>query len=78
MAEQRKYKIEFYHFGHFTEFKHVFASRRDYDLAKKFLDELLGPRGVLPEHQRAGASADFYGVNDEQYRAFSDFMKRQR
>lgn len=78
MTEQVKYKIEFYHFGHSTEFSHVFARKSEYDMAKTFLDELLGPRGVLPEHQRAGASADFYGINDEQYRAFREFMRRQR
>jgi len=78
MAEQSKYQIDFYHFGHATEFKHVFDSKREYNMAKTFLDELLGPRGVRPEHQRAGTSADFYGVNDDQYRAFRDFMRRQR
>ncbi|MCC6271225.1 MAG: hypothetical protein IT190_08105 [Microbacteriaceae bacterium] len=78
MDEQSKYEIEFYHVGHATEFKHVFDSKREYDMAKKFLDDLLGPRGVLSEHQSPGASADFYGVDDDQYRAFRDYMRRRR
>ena len=68
MVEKHKYKIEFYHFGHGTEFSHVFQCKRDYDQAKKFLDELLGSRDVRPEHQKlqGRATIDFYGVNDEQ------------
>ncbi len=80
MAEQSKYQIEFYHFGHATEFKHVFDSKREYDMAKRFLNELLGSRDVAPENQKlqGRASVDFYGVNDEQYRAFREFMRRQK
>ncbi|MGZ5822473.1 MAG: hypothetical protein ACXWJ2_00865 [Hyphomicrobium sp.] len=79
MAEQVKYKIEFYHLGQGTEFSHVFDSKLDYELAKRFLDQLLGPRDVAPEHQKlqGGATVDFYGVNDSEYRAFRDFMRRQ-
>lgn len=78
MTKSDECNIEFYHFGHGTEFRYVFASKTEYDRAKEFLDQLIGPRGVLPEHQRPGASADFYGINDEQYRAFRDFMRRQK
>lgn len=79
MPEQVTYKIEFYHFGHGTEFSHVFDSKREYDAAKRFLDELLGSRDVAPEHQKVQgrATVDFYGVDDDQYRAFREFMRRQ-
>ncbi len=80
MTQQVKYKIEFYHFGQGTEFSFVFDSKHEYDMAKSFLDELLGPRDVAPEHQKlqGQCTVDFYGVNDCQYRAFRDFMRRQR
>lgn len=53
MVEKHKYRIEFYHFGRGTEFSHVFESKRDYDQAKKFLDELLGSRDVPPRAPEA-------------------------
>ncbi len=74
MTETPKYEIEFHVLEQGVEFRYA------YEDAKAFLDDLLGPRGALPEHRsRPGwRSSDSYCVDEAQYRAFGTSMRGRR
>lgn len=80
MTETPRYEIEFHLLEQGVEFRYAFDGRRAYDDAKALLDDLLGPRGALPEHRsRPGwRSSDSYCVDEAQYRAFDTFMRGRR
>lgn len=80
MSERKTYAIAFYQSSNCSEFLYALSNKDEYNKAKYFLDRVLKLHDVPSDVQSQSdvPSSDFYGIDEQQYLSFRQFMRDEK